>query len=205
MTEEVKENKDVVLEVVETQNDKDQDSDGQENEKKDIVDEAVKEAMEEAEKEDIKAKEEMKAKESSKKKIKLSTFSDIFITESDTFDIEVSYYKDGDEMLVSDVDDRFDSKRDDLNSFVITLKYPDQGDYSAISAQAQVGQVNSNGLENLDIRDYLTLEFARVLCLMRKWTIDVDLSHSRMVKLHPKIVKSIINQVRNKIGTDGII
>jgi len=170
----------------------------------DVVDEAVKEALNDAEKAD-KAKKETDKKETKKEKVKLSIFSDIFITESDTFDIEVSYYKDGEELIVSEVDDRFDPKREDLNSFVITLKYPDQGDYSAISAQAKVGYVNSNGLENLDIRDYLTLEFSRILCLMRKWNIDVDLSHAKLVKLHPKIVKSIINQVRTKIGTDGII
>ena len=131
-----------------------------------------------------------------------STFSDIFVTESDTFEIKVQYYKQDDVILVADVDDSFDSKKD-CKEFSITFKYPDQGDSSKIAGR--VARMGSGGLEDLDVREFLNLEFARVLCLIRSWTIDQDLTNQNILKLHPKIVKAIITQVREKLGMDGII
>jgi len=156
--------------------------------------------LEEAEKkpEGLEKPEEIEEK---KDKIKLSEFSDIFVTESDTFDVVVRYYKKEDVLIVSDVDDDFDDKVS-CSSFTATFKYPDQGDAGRIGTQSLSLK---GGLEELDVREFLGLEFSRVLCLIRKWTIDQDLTNSAILKLHPKIVKSLINQVRIKIGTDGII
>ena len=142
---------------------------------------------------------EEKAEE--KPDIKLSKFADIFVTESDTFDIAVKYYKKEDRLIVVAVDDEFDENVE-CTEFEVIFKYPDQGDTSKISSQ--VSRLGSNP-EELDVREFMGLEFARILCLIRSWTIDSDMTNQSLMKLHPKIVKSLINQVRDKIGMDGII
>ena len=140
-----------------------------------------------------------------KEKVKLSKFSDIFITEKDTFDVVVKYYKDEDTLMVSEVDDAFDSDKECFE-FSATFKYPDQGDATTISAQASSfsGRINGS-LDNLDIREFMGLEFGRLVTLIRKWDVDKDLNNQNIMNLHPKIVKSLIAQVRSKIGMDGII
>ncbi len=135
------------------------------------------------------------------KKPKLSQFADIFITESDTFNITVKYYKKDDQIVVSGIDENFDNKKDS-KSFSMALKYPSQGDVTRIT-----GHLSGTGdsIEDIDLREFLNLEFSRVICLMRSWTIDEDLNNSNLMKLHPKIIKSIISQVRSIIGMDGLI
>ena len=151
-------------------------------------------------KEEVK-EESVETPKSDAKNISKSEFDDIFVTESDTFDITIKYYKKDDILLVEDVDEAFDSKVP-CKQFNLTFKYPDQGDSTKITAQAiKFG----NSLEELDVREFLNLEFTRVLCLVRKWTLDQDLTNQNILKLHPKIVKAIISLVRDKIGTDGII
>ena len=56
-------------------------------------------------KEDVLKEDENKKPE--KPKIKLSKFADIFVTESDTFDILVKYYKKDGDLIVCEVDDAF--------------------------------------------------------------------------------------------------
>lgn len=141
-------------------------------------------------------------KQEEKPKIKLSKFADIFITESDTFDIKIQYYKQDGNVIVSGIDDIFDIKNE-CSEFTATFKYPDQGDYTSISNTAKL---KTNGVgDNVDVMDFLALEFTRILCLIRKWTIDQPLTNDVIMKMHPKIVKALINKIRDKIGTDGII
>jgi hypothetical protein len=134
-------------------------------------------------------------------KIKLSKFADIFITENDTFDVTVRYYKRDGVLIVSEIDDSFDVTVPH-EQFTATIKYPDQGDYTKISRQIKSGGA---GLEQLDIVDFMALEFARLVCLIRSWTIDKNLTNENIMAMSPKIVKSMLVQVTNKLGTDGII
>jgi len=172
-----------------------------------VKEEVPSQLQEEVKDTEIKPKEKLEVKaevpeaKTSEKEIKLSKFSDIFITDSDTFDITVKYYKKDDQLIVSEVDDDFDEKTP-YGSFVATFKYPDQGDSGRIGNKSLAFK---GGIEELDVREFLGLEFSRVLCLIRKWTIDKNLTNQSILSMHPKIVKSLINQVRIKIGTDGII
>lgn len=135
------------------------------------------------------------------KEIKLSKFSDIFITEKDTFDIVVKYYKKDGVLYVKEVDDEFDDKEPCID-FSITFKYPDQGDTARITTGAN--RISAD-IENIDVRDLINLEFSRVLCLIRKWVLDKKLTNENILQLHPKIIKAIVVQIRDLIGMDGII
>lgn len=139
--------------------------------------------------------------EKSEKSEKSNEFSDIFVTESDTFKVKVRYYKNDADILVDGVDDDFDPKQS-CKEFSVVFKYPDQGDSKKITAQVtKMG----NSLEELDVRAFMNLEFARVLCLIRSWDIGHDLITSNIFKLNPKIVKSMTDQVRERLGMSGII
>jgi len=183
MSEEENKGKETELEIVNIQDAKD-----------------APEEVKDAPKEEV-----VEKKPEEKKKPKLSKFADIFVTEQDTFDITVQYYKEAEDLIVCEVDDAF-SESHECIEFVVTFKYPNQGDATLIgsTASSMAGNLGTS-LESLDIRDFLSLELARVLTLVRKWTIDKDLTNQSFLNLHPKVVKSIITQVRNKIGMDGII
>jgi hypothetical protein len=127
---------------------------------------------------------------------------DIFITEDNTFDVTVKYYKENNNVFVEGVDDAFDITKKS-KQFTVTIKYPSQSDVSIIYKQSSA--LKSGALEDIDIRDILGLEFSRFLCLMRKWTLSDKLDLSTIMKLNPKIVKSIVMQVRVILGMDGII
>jgi hypothetical protein len=127
-------------------------------------------------------------------------FSEIFITEKDTFDIRVRFYKKDYSLVVEGVDDSFDEKHLH-NEFSITFKHPDQGDSAKILSQAnKLG----TGTENIDVRDLVNLEFSRMMCLIRKWSLEKELSNKNILNMHPKIIKAVIVGLRNKLGMDGI-
>ena len=178
-----------------------------EDKKEEVKAEEVKEEVkveEKAEEKDVPHPEEEEKKEEEKseeKKIKVSKFEDIFITENHTFDIVVKYYKKDDKLYVDQVDDEFDQK-ETYKDFSVTFKYPDQGDTARITAAASSISPNA---ENIDVRDLINLEFSRVLCLVRKWTLDQPVNNNNILKLHPKIIKGIVVQMRDLIGMDGII
>jgi len=129
-------------------------------------------------------------------------YDDIFVTEKDTFDVAVKYYKDGKNILVEGVDDNF-SKDKKAKQFTMTIKYPSQADVAMIYRQGVT--LKASSAENVDIRDILGLEVARLLCLMRKWTISDKLELTTVMNMHPKIIKAIISKVREILGMDGII
>jgi hypothetical protein len=84
----------------------------------------------------------------------------------------------------------------------MTFKYPNQSDCAKIGAG---GSLNTTDLEQIDVRDFLNLEFNRLLCLVRKWSLSQKLNNQAIMNLHPKIVKGVIVEIRSKIGMDGII
>jgi len=125
----------------------------------------------------------------------------LFITEKDTFDVIIKYYKDKDSVMVEGIDDDFVVSKGD-KSFTMTLKYPSQADVSRIAQEGIKLKITS---EEMDLRDIMGLEFSRILCLMRKWSLKEKLNIETIMKLHPKIVKAVLLQVRIKLGMDGII
>jgi len=172
-----------------------------------VKEEVPSQLQEEVKDTEIKPKEKLEVKaevpeaKTSEKEIKLSKFSDIFITEKDTFDIVVKYYKKDGVLYVKEVDDEFDDKEPCID-FSITFKYPDQGDTARITTGAN--RISAD-IENIDVRDLINLEFSRVLCLIRKWVLDKKLTNENILQLHPKIIKAIVVQIRDLIGMDGII
>ena len=127
-------------------------------------------------------------------------FSDIFVTEKDTFDVNVKFYKKDDILMVSSVDDAFDEKQIS-KEFSVSFKYPDHGDSTRIIGQTSKLSVST---ENIDMRELVALEFSRLLCLIRKWSLDKELNNKNILSMHPKIIKSLVVGLRNKIGMDGI-
>jgi len=103
--------------------------------------------------------------------------------------------------MVEGIDDDFVVSKGD-KSFTMTLKYPSQADVSRIAQEGIKLKITS---EEMDLRDIMGLEFSRILCLMRKWSLKEKLNIETIMKLHPKIVKAVLLQVRIKLGMDGII
>lgn len=124
--------------------------------------------------------------------------SDVFITESDTFDIRISYCKTEGDFCVEGVDDEFDPKNTAVKHVDITFKYPSQGDYETILAQNAYKTP-----DKMTLIDVLQMELTRLVVLIRKWSLKAEFS--RMVELDTKIVKAISNKVREKIGIRGIM
>ena len=122
----------------------------------------------------------------------------IFITEDNTFDVFITYYHKDEKLFVEGEDEDFDSS-EKAKEFTMTFKHPDQGDLSKISL------TSNPGISNVEVSDILRLELARVLVLMRKWTLEKELSNENIMNLDPKIVRSIINKMMEKIGTEGMI
>jgi hypothetical protein len=128
--------------------------------------------------------------------------NDIFVTEADVFDIGVKYYKKDGVVMVKDLDEAFDDK-ERYKEFSATFKYPDQSDVASIAVYAgKIKTDMSNG--NIDVRDILNLEFGRLLTLIRKWTLKKEINNTNILAIHPKVIKSMIIKIREKIGMDGI-
>jgi len=122
----------------------------------------------------------------------------IFITEKDTFDVKVKWYKIKDDLFIDDSDTEFDAETGSINEFTVTFKYPSQGDYELI--------MNSSVYRSPDemkIVDVIQMELNRLVTLVRKWSLPQDMS--RMVEMDPMIIKSLLKKVRDKIGMKGIL
>jgi hypothetical protein len=128
-------------------------------------------------------------------------YSDIFVTENDTFDVTIKYYKKDGKVYVENVDENFDNN-EIVSSFIITFKYPDQGDSSKIINFSYKANVD---LEKIDYKDLFNLEFSRLVCLIRKWNVGKELNNKLILSMNPKIIKAITISLREKIGMDGII
>ena len=132
----------------------------------------------------------------------VSSVTSVFVTEDDVFDITLSFYKENGKMYVSGVDDDFDvSKAKD--EFLATFKYPSQGDSELIMNMSR--QASNGNASDLTVPDFMKMEVARMMVLIRKWSAGTDLTSEKIYQLHPKIVKGLVAALRQEMGTEGII
>lgn len=163
------------------------------DEQKEIVEQVTKEIIEQAQTDSPKEIVE-------KSDNKVETNEDIFISEKDTFDVKIEFYRDENNKLVVQTtdDDGYDPVNKTVRSFTATFKYPSQSDLEAI--------MNSKvykSPEKLEVSDIITLELIRIAILIRKWSLNQKIN--RITELDPKIVKGLVNKVRDVIGMDGIV
>lgn len=125
----------------------------------------------------------------------------LFITENSLFQISVKYNDDKGKISVERIDDDF-AVVDKTKEITVTLKYPSQGDCDRIMSSGKTMGANN---KEMDIRDVVQMEFLRLLVLVRKWNLKSALNNENIMKLQPKIVKSMIVAVRDIIGLDGIL
>ena len=128
--------------------------------------------------------------------------NDIFVTENNTFDINIAYYKKDDKVIVKNIDDDFDAENKGIKTLTLTLKYPSQGDCLAIEAIRSTILGNNN---SLDVKALLSLEYNRLLILIRKWSLPEKPEESQIASMNPKIVKGIFHELRQRIGLDGLL
>ena len=129
-----------------------------------------------------------------------------FVTDNDTFDVRVRYYKVNKKIMAEEVDEDFDKDNKGIKTLSLTIKYPSQGDAFLINSQSKQSNVESKNLSQINaIADYLQTEVIRLLNLVRKWDAKETLSNESVLSLHPKVVKAILGKVRDEIGTDGIV
>jgi hypothetical protein len=133
------------------------------------------------------------------KEVKEDNNSDIFVSENDTFDISLKYYKKDGQVYTNSGADADYSALEPSKEIILTLKYPDYSDYAMISSS-----INKQDVEKLDIRDLLSMELMRIIVLMRKWSVNKELNRDNIMSLNSKIVRGLIVKVREKIGIEGI-
>lgn len=127
-------------------------------------------------------------------------YSDIFVTEKDTFDVTIKYYKkDGKIYTDSGTDDTF-SFDENYKDLTVTLKYPDQADSVVISSSIP----SAKNLDKIEIGDFLSLELSRLIVLIRKWSIDKKVTKEAILSLNPKIVKGLLFRIRETLGMEGL-
>lgn len=130
--------------------------------------------------------------------------SPLFVSDDDLFNVSVKYYRDYKKLKIEDEED-FNPTHEDIQELTCTLKYPSQGDTSLIAAQSsQVKKSGGGATEELSLRDFIQLEFIRFAVLVREWNLDETLNNNNIMKLHPKVVKAVLNKVREEIDMDGI-
>jgi len=163
----------------------DRDRDQNQEEKEEVIEDGVDQKKEEKEEQ----KEEPRE------------MSEIFVTEEDLFDVSSYHYKDDGQLFVKDVDEDFDENKE-ANEFIMTFKKPSQGDANAIQTTSRISGEEG---EDIALRDFMQLEFTRFLVLMRSWSLKEEITNESILELNPKIVRAILNGIRDKIGTEGII
>lgn len=123
---------------------------------------------------------------------------DIFITEKDTFDCSIRYYKNENGIMVEKVDDEFDNGAQNIKTITFTCKHPNQSDY-----QTMLNSPVYKGItENITGIDLAKLEITRLSLLIRKWSVQQSLD--RLLEVDPKIVKAMLISVNEQIGLKAI-
>lgn len=140
----------------------------------------------------------------------ITDITDIFIKDTDTFDVSISFYKTVSGLVVETVDEAF-SKENPSKTVSFSLKYPGYGDISKIYSYAN-RSIDSNkfiqnsSLEKMNVREFLQMEFARFICLLRGWSIlKQEATAENIMKIDPKIIRAVLNKIREKINNDGLI
>jgi len=130
-------------------------------------------------------------------------YEDIFVSEKDIFNVSIEYYKDEkNNIIVEGVDEGFDITRT-AKKISMTLKYPSQGDVSTISNSNVRNGIKS--IDNMTVNQFILLEIARFVTLLRSWSLSQKVSYDTIMSINPKIIKGVLNKVREEIGTEGII
>jgi hypothetical protein len=127
-----------------------------------------------------------------------------FVTEEDLFDVKVDYYREGKKMVVQGVDDDYDKKKA-VASVEFKVKYPSQGDCDIIAEQGRVQLENSGVPDQINIREFMKLEFVRFLCLVREWNLDKEINNTNIMSLHPSIIRAALLRIREELATEGIV
>ena len=128
----------------------------------------------------------------------VETNDDIFITEKDTFDCAIRYYKDAKGLVVEKVDDEFDVKTENIKTISFTCKYPNQADYQTMLNSPVYKEIT----ENITGIDLAKLEITRLSLLIRKWSVPQSMD--RLLETDPKIVKAMLISVNEQIGLKAI-
>ena len=145
-----------------------------------------KEVKVEVEKENDMKVEETKDEKNEKPEVKTDVFSDIFVTENDTFTVSLKYYKKDGKLFVESIDEKFDDKEMIHEILDVTLKHPDQSDCYNISAVSP--RLNSD-INGVDVREFIKVEISRFVLLARGWNVNKELNSSSIMQLNPKIIK----------------
>ena len=122
-----------------------------------------------------------------------------FITEEDVFEIVVKYYKVDGKIMVADIDVDYDSTKDQ-SEVKMVIKYPDQGDCDYVKGTLNLGED-----DGINLRDVARMELVRLMRLMRKWNLDCDLIEENILRLEPKIAKSLTNKIAGRLGYTGVL
>lgn len=142
--------------------------------------------------------------------VQVNDLSCLFIGEADTFEIQVYWYKDSSGIVVEGIDKSYskDNKEAEIKKVNVTLKYPSHGDITKIFSYASKTlekNISSLAIESMGLREFLQLEFARFVCLVRGWSLGVPVNNENISKINPKIVKAILSKIREKIENEGLI
>jgi hypothetical protein len=129
-------------------------------------------------------------------------YDDIFVTEKDSFSVSIEYYKDGNNIFVEGLDDNFDITRQS-KKITATFKKPSQGDVTTIANSPIRNSIKN--IESMSINEFLLLEISRLMILIRSWTLPNKINNETIMSINPKIIKGLLNKIRNEIGTEGII
>lgn len=126
-----------------------------------------------------------------------------FVTEDDRFDIFVACYKDERGVLLVDrVDEDFKEDDPRVRKIKFVFKNPNQGDCNVVTTQAKMVM---NEDEKPNIADLTNLEWARLMVLIRSWSLVEELNNANLIKLSPKVIRSVVFAIRDEIGLEGII
>jgi hypothetical protein len=179
------ENKEVaVTEEVKTEEVKTEEVKTEEVETEEVVTEEVK--TEEVKTEEVKT-EEVKTKQDN---------SDIFVTEDNTFDVEIKYYVTDSLPHIEGFSDEFDDEIE-TKDFTVTFKFPSQRDSEIIMATKSI-----ENAETATYLDFIEIENVRMMTLIRGWSLDRPLKDLSTV--HPDIIKAIKAKISEKILGSGL-
>ena len=122
---------------------------------------------------------------------------DIFVTESNTFEVSIRYYKKGKDLVVESVDDEF-VENSDTKTIKITFKYPSYSDSQSIHALSDIKMSSELSINNL-----ITLQDSRIITLFRSWTLDGKID--KIKNMNTKIMKAVRSAIIMEIGMEGIL
>lgn len=125
------------------------------------------------------------------------TNDDLFVTEDDTFDVDIKYYIEEKTPIIEGYDDEFSEDGKKLKAIKLVFKYPSQRDCEAIMASSDIVDFDS-----ATYSDIVKTENVRLMTLIRSWTLDKPLG--QLANFNPKVIKAIRLKISEVIGMSGI-